>query len=879
MDNRKFSEIKLFHTLTVDETYEALSVSSDGLEEKEALKRVAIYGRNELKEEKSRSLAAKFLDQFKDLMIIILLVAAAISGFMGEITDTVIILAVVIINAVLGVMQESKAEKALEALKKMSAPFTKVKRGGDVKQIKASEVVPGDIVILEAGNYIPADLRLIESSNLKIEEAALTGESVPVEKSIDKIDKEDIVIGDRRNMAYTSSVVTYGRGSGIAVSTGMNTEVGKIAVYLSARETEQTPLQKKLAELGKYLTFAILAVAVVIFIVGVVGGRTYLDMFLTAVSLAVAAIPEGLPAVVTIVLALGVQRMAKKNTIVRKLPAVETLGSTQIICSDKTGTLTQNKMTVKQIFVDENVIDDNEFDIDSKSSKILLQALTLCNDSKLEHGSSKVLGDPTETALVSFALTKGFNKNEMDNKYPRKNEIPFDSERKLMTTLNLVEEGNRILTKGAPDVLIGRCSHVLIKDEIKPLTKEYASNFQEANSKMASAALRVLAIAYKDNFEHPEVLTTESTENDLTLVALVGMIDPPREEVKDAVKVCKKAGIRPVMITGDHKDTALAIAKELDILSDENAVITGRELSAISDADFESSVEKYSVYARVSPEHKVRIVKAWKKKGKTVAMTGDGVNDAPALKVADIGIGMGITGTDVAKGVSDMVLTDDNFATIVDAVREGRTIYSNIRKVVQYLLSANTGEIITLFVATMLHWKILFPIHILWINLVTDTFPALALGMEKPDRDVMSEKPRMANQSVFSEGYGINIIYQGILEGAITLLTYYIARVNFGSDIAVTMAFATLGLIQLTHVFNVRTGNRSVVTKSLFSNMYLIGALLFAGLLQVIVIIVPQLNEIFRVQHLNFEQWFIVIIASFSIIPIVEVIKLVSRRD
>jgi len=873
MDKENLQPTKPYHTLTVDETYEALNTNPAGLDEKDTRGRISVYGPNELKEEKGRSLFAKFLDQFKDIMIIILLIAAGISGFMGEITDTVIILAVVLINAVLGVMQESKAEKALAALKKMSAPFAKVKRNGDVKHIKASEIVPGDIVILEAGDYVPADLRLIESSNLKIEEASLTGESVPVEKSTGKIDKEDVVIGDRHNMAYAGSVVTYGRGSGIAVGTGINTEVGKIAGYLSARETEQTPLQQKLAELGKYLTIAILAVAVVIFIVGVVGGRPYLDMFLTAVSLAVAAIPEGLPAVVTIVLALGVQRMAKINTIVRKLPAVETLGSTQIICSDKTGTLTQNKMTVRQIYVDENIVDENEFKTDSRSSQILMQVLTLCNDSKLEHGSARVLGDPTETALVSFALDKGYNKNEMDEKHPRKNEIPFDSDRKLMTTLNLTEEGYRVLTKGAPDVLIERCSHVLAGDEVKPLTKEFISAFQKANSKMAGNALRVLAVAYKDIENYPEVLTTEETENGLTLVALVGMIDPPRPEVRDAVEVCKKAGIRPIMITGDHRDTAVAIAGELEILSSGDEVITGRELNAISEEEFENNVEKYSVYARVSPEHKVRIVKAWKKKGKTVAMTGDGVNDAPALKIADIGVGMGITGTDVAKGVSDMVLTDDNFATIVEAVKEGRTIYSNIRKVVQYLLSANTGEIITLFLATMFHWKILYPIHILWINLVTDTFPALALGVEKPDRDVMTEKPRPASQSVFSEGFGINIVYQGILEGITTLVTYYISLVNYGPDVAVTMAFATLGLIQLVHVFNVRTGNNSVATKGLFSNMYLIGAILLAGLLQIIVILMPQLNTIFKVQHLNLEQWVIVIIASFSIIPIVEVIK------
>lgn len=869
----------IFHTCSVDKIMKHFNTTENGITDEEAKQRIDKYGRNELKEEKGRTLFDMLIDQFKDIMIIILLVAAAISGFMGEITDTVIIITVVIINAVLGVIQENKAEKALAALKKMSSPYTQVKRNGVVKEIKAEEVVPGDIVILESGNFIPADIRLTEISSLKIEEAALTGESVPVDKITEKLQEQDLVIGDRKNMAYMGSVVTYGRGTGVVVSTGMDTEVGKIAGYISTKETEPTPLQKKLAEMSKYLTFAIILISIFIFIAGVLGGRNYFDMFLTVVSLAVAAIPEGLPAVVTILLALGVQRMAKKHSIVRKLPAVETLGSTQIICSDKTGTLTQNKMTVKKIYIDNELLDESSININNDSTNILMQVLTLCNDSKLDNNTSNVLGDPTETALVDFALDNGFNKNDMEKKYLRKNEIPFESDRKLMTTINALDDNElRILTKGAPDVLIKKCSNVLVDGEVKPLTEEYINKFKQANSDMATKALRILALAYRNINKMPDKLISDTVEQNLTLVALVGMIDPPREEVKEAVKICRAAGIKPVMITGDHRDTALAIAKDLDIVEDEQEVVTGSELDKIDEKSFENSVQKYSVYARVSPEHKVRIVKAWKKNNKIVAMTGDGVNDAPALKISNIGVGMGITGTDVSKNVSDMVLTDDNFATIVDAVKEGRTIYRNIRKVVQFLLSANMGEIITIFIATMLNWTILLPIHILWINLVTDTFPALALGVEKPERDIMSKKPRESNKSFFSGGFGFNIIYQGILEGGITLVTYYIGLTNFDERTAITMAFVTLGLIQLTHSFNVKAGMKTVAQKGLFSsNIWLLGAIGISALLQIIVIIVPYLNTVFKVELLSPIQWLIVITASFSIIPVVEIVKGIQR--
>lgn len=871
----------VFHTLTSSKAMEVLESSPDGLSEADVAKRLEKYGKNELQEGKKKSLLMKFMEQFKDVMVIILLIASAISGFLGELTDTVIILLVVIINAVLGVLQESKAEKALEALKQMSSPYAKTKRNGEVKMVKTEELVPGDIVLLEAGDYVPADLRLIDSASLKIEEAALTGESVPSEKFVQEIDKADTPIGDRKNMAYLGSSVTYGRGSGIITGTGMKTEVGKIAGYISKQEEEQTPLQQKLSELGKYLTIGIVAIAVIIFIVGVLEGRSALEMFLTAVSLAVAAIPEGLPAIVTIVLALGVQKMAKRNAIIRKLPAVETLGCTEIICSDKTGTLTQNRMTVKEVYLGNKAIKAEESLGETQDAAAFMQIMTLCNDSKVARtGKEKpdVIGDPTETALVTFGFEKGFVKDEMEKTMLRKEEIPFDSDRKLMTTINEIDGKLRIMTKGAPDVLLQRCTSILIDGKVETMDAKAIQNIQQANSAMAGKALRVLAMAYKDADNIPDNMSPDHVENNLVFVGLVGMIDPPREEVKEAVRICREAGIRPVMITGDHRDTAAAIAKELNIIKDDSEVISGSELDKISEKDFYEIVTKYSVYARVSPEHKVRIVKAWKDRGKIVAMTGDGVNDAPALKTSDIGVGMGITGTDVAKGVSDMVLSDDNFATIVFAVEEGRKIYSNIRKAIQFLLSANAGEVITLFVATMLNWTILFPIHILWINLVTDTFPALALGVEKAEKDVMKQKPRKARSSIFSDGVGFNIIYQGIIEGGITLLTYYLGRTWYSQEIAITMAFATLGLIQLTHSFNVRSNTKSAFSIGFFSNMYLVGANLFAALLLVLVIIIPGLNTIFRVQHLSLEQWAIVAIAAFTIIPIVEIVKLVRNK-
>lgn len=873
----------LFHTRSIEDTLSSLKITQNGITDEEAIRRIEQYGKNELKEGEKRTILSMFLEQFKNVMVIILLIAAGISAVLHEVTDTAIILVVVILNSVLGVVQENKAEKALQALKKMSSPYAKVKRNGEVKRIKSEELVPGDIVLLEAGDYVPADMRLIEASSLKVEEAALTGESVPVEKNTEEIERQDIVIGDRKNMAYLGSSVTYGRGVGVVSGTGMDTEVGKIAGYITNAEAEETPLQKKLEEMSKYLSVGIIAISIIVFVAGILNKRDYFEMFFVAVSLAVAAIPEGLPAIVTIVLAIGVQKMAKRNAIIRKLPAVETLGSTEIICSDKTGTLTQNKMTVKETYLDGTLIHEDKVTGDNEDLGIFSEIMSLCNDSKVsrvDKDTINVIGDPTEVALIHFSQAKGFIKEELDKALPRRNEIPFDSDRKLMTTINSVDGNLRVMTKGAVDVLLKRCTKVLSKGQVQPMTEEIASQIKKANKSMGDKALRVLAMAYKDINEMPSEMTSENVENDLVFVGMVGMIDPPREEVKEAVRVCMGAGIRPVMITGDHRDTAAAIAKELNIIEDDSGVITGSELDKISDEEFIKNVSKYSVYARVSPEHKVRIVKAWKKNGKIVAMTGDGVNDAPALKTADIGVGMGITGTDVSKGVSDMVLSDDNFATIVLAVREGRKIYSNIRKSIQFLLSANMSEVVTLFIATMLNWTILFPIHILWINLVTDAFPALALGVEGEEKDIMSKKPRKSGKSFFADGIGVSVIYQGVLQGLITLLVFYMGTNMFPSEenvIARTMAFATLGLVQLAHSLNVRSNDKSLFSIGFFTNKYLIGAIGVSILMQLVVILVPFLNGIFKVTQLGLDQWLIVIAASITIIPVVEVAKVIYR--
>lgn len=866
-----------FYRKDCKETLKILESDQNGLTEQEAVERKLTYGVNELLEGKKKSLVEMIWEQFKSVMILILLIAALISGFMHELTDSIIILVVVSVNAILGVIQERKAEKSLDALKKMSSPHAKVKRNGEVRQIPSEELVPGDIVLLEAGDLVPADLRLLQCSGLKVEEAALTGESVPVEKTTEVQNGQDLVIGDRKNMSFAGSIVTYGRGEGIVTAIGMNTEIGKIASHLSTNVNQSTPLQIKLAEMTKYLTIGIVGITILMFLTGIWQGRNYLDMFLISISLAVAAIPEGLPAVITIILALGVQKMAKRNAIIRKLSAVETLGSTEIICSDKTGTLTQNKMTVQKVFINGKLVHaDTIASQDKSSTELFMQSLVLCNDSNsssLDHDDIQFIGDPTETALAYFALNHALPKKQLDEKYPRMNEIPFDSQRKLMTTIHSFDGQLQAFTKGAPDVLLERCSGYYHHGKIEPLSDELKNGVLQANKEMGSEALRVLALAYKKLDTLPPTVSSDTVERDLVFIGLVGMIDPPRDEAREAVRICSEAGIRPIMITGDHKDTAIAIAKQLNIIQDEREVLSGAELNQLSDQEFEAQVERFSVYARVSPEHKVKIVNTWKKQGKVIAMTGDGVNDAPALKASDIGIGMGITGTDVAKGASDMVLADDNFATIVVAVEEGRKIYSNLRKSIQFLLSSNLGEIVTLFIATMLGWNILLPIHILWVNLVTDTLPALALGMEKAEKDIMKQKPRTSTSSFFSDGMGISILYQGLTKGLITLTTYYVGLRFYSHEVAMTMTFATLGLIQLTHTLNVRSNTQSLLTIGLFTNRYLNIAIAVSAFFQLIVIIVPYLNSLFKVQPLTVEQWLIVVGSSLSIIPIVELVK------
>ena len=874
------SEQKAYHSLTKEEVLATLQSDLQGLSTSEANARREKYGPNLLKEGKRKTMLQRFAEQFANVMIIILIVAAVISFFMGEAADAFIILGVVVINAVLGVLQESRAEKALDALKKMSAPFVRVKRNGQADRIKTEELVPGDIVLLEAGDVLPADVRLLETASLKVEEAALTGESVPAEKDASFVGQADTVLGDRINMAYSGCNVTYGRATGIVTSTGMETEVGKIAGHLTEAVETVTPLQMKLDELGKILTVGILVIAAIVFGVGLLNNHPVLEMFLTAVSLAVAAIPEGMPAVVTIVLAMGVQKMAKRHAIIRKLSAVETLGCTQIICSDKTGTLTQNRMTVKEIFLNGKVELVEAFDVDDPGEKEFVDGFLLCNDSREtsdEAGKIKWIGDPTETALVEFADNKGFHKEEREGKHPRVAEIPFDSERKLMTTVHPFNDKWRFITKGAPDILLDRCTHILMGGESIPMTDAHRAAVIEGNHAMAEKALRVLALGIKTLDVVPGTFKAETDETGLVFVGLVGMIDPPRPEVRDAVKVCRDAGIRPVMITGDHRDTAAAIARDIGILQEGDVVITGAELSKIPEEKFEKTVGKYSVYARVSPEHKVRIVKAWKKDGKVVAMTGDGVNDAPALKASDIGVGMGITGTEVSKGVSDMVLTDDNFATIVTAVEEGRKVYGNIRKAIQFLLSSNLGEVLTLFIATLMNWTILFPIHILWVNLVTDTLPALALGMEPAEGGVMKRKPRSLKESFFANGVGASILYQGVVEGLLTLTAFYVGISKWNPATGITMAFASLALIQLAHSMNARSATESIFTLGLLKNRYLIGAVAIASALQISVIAIPGLNTIFRVEHLNGEQWLWVAALSIAIIPIVEIVKFFKR--
>lgn len=849
----------------------------NGLSSADAKSRLEKNGLNKLQGKKKKSTFQLFLSQINDVMIYILLIAAIISAIVGEISDAIIILIVIFVNAIIGVIQESKAEKALEALKNMSTPKALVKRDGSIIEIPSEEVVVGDIVIIDAGRYIPADLRLIESANLKIEESAFTGESVPAEKNSDIIkEKNDVPIGDQHNMAFMSTLATYGRGTGIVIATGMDTQIGKIAKMLDEEDENTTPLQKKLAQLGKTLGFAAVGISIIMFIVSMFQGRDFLEMFMTSISLAVAAIPEGLPAIVAIVLALGVQRMIKENAIIRKLPSVETLGSVNIICSDKTGTLTINKMTVKKFYVNGDTKNLEEIDIKNTESKLLVDGMILCNDATSKDGVQT--GDPTEVALIDVGNKINIFKEELNKDHKRVNEIPFDSDRKLMTTVNTYDKGFNVFTKGAIDSILKISNKILINGEIKNFTPEEKEKVLKASNSMSDDALRVLALGYKviDN-EHVAI---DDLEKDLIFVGLMGMIDPPREEVKGSIQVSKDAGIRTIMITGDHKNTAVAIAKELGIANDISEAMSGSEIDTYSDEEFTKIVNNYRVFARVSPEHKVKIVKAFKAHGNIVSMTGDGVNDAPSLKAADIGVAMGITGTDVAKGAADMVLTDDNFTTIVSAVEEGRNIFNNIKKSILFLLSCNLGEVVALFVAILLNWAApLLPIHILWVNLITDSFPALSLGVDPGDEGVMELPPRNPKESLFSGRMGKLLILNGILIGANTLFAFVLGEYLYPDSLrhAQTMAFVVLSVSQLFYSLSMRNETKSLFQVGVFKNKWLICSVLFGILLQFAIITIPFTATIFKVYSLTLKDWGIVILISLIPFVINEIIKIFFR--
>ena len=902
---------KQWFNKTVEEVEKELGTNKEnGLSSKKVEENRAKYGLNELKEKKKESLIQKFIDQFKDFSIIVLIIAAIVSGVVGVMqgegfTDTIIILIVVLLNAVIGVAQESKAEKSLEALKKLSAHAAKVIRNGKETAIPARELVPGDLVIIETGDYISADLRVIEAVNLKSQEASLTGESVPVEKRTDAIQETEVGVGDRKNMLFSSSLITYGRGKAIVVKTGMNTEVGKIADMINQTEDQETPLQKKLNSLGKTLGIAALTICAVIFVIGLLQGKEIINMFMTAVSLAVAVIPEGLVAVSTIVLAIGVQKMVKKNAIVKKLPAVETLGSSTVICSDKTGTLTQNKMTVEKVFCNDTTSDIERAETNEDFRKLIYDCM-LCNDSRvLENG--EIAGDPTETALVDFALKLDYPVSIM-RENPRVAEVPFDSNRKLMSTVNGKDGKYIVYTKGGLDEILRKCDSYLYKGSVRHNLSDYAEWIRTNNEHMANEALRVLAFAYKEIDHVPSKYEMENLESGLTFIGMVGMIDPPREEAKKAVEKCKHAGIKTVMITGDHKATAVAIAKKIGILENDNEALTGLELDKISDEQLAKDVRKYSVYARVSPEHKVRIVKAWQKNGEIVAMTGDGVNDSPALKTADIGCAMGKVGTEVAKEAADVILTDDNFATIVSAVEEGRRIYDNILKVIQFLLSCNVGEVIVLLLATLFAptigrvfgiydismIQVLLPIHILWINLVTDTFPALALAFDPANKDIMDRKPVKKDEGIFTKGRTFRIVYQGFMIGLLTLAAYLIGlgstKTAIGNltleetkiEVGQTMAFTVLAFSELIHVFNIRDNKNSIFKTGILGNSILIYAVVISALLMGVILLIPQLREIFSIPILpvgNIIETVLLIIAPVVIVELMKLFKVNTAND
>lgn len=884
--------VKEYHSCKIEEVYEKLNSSEQGLTQEEANARIERYGKNALDEGKSKSWAQRFFAQMKDLMIIVLLVASGVSAIIAileknytELIDSGIILLIVILNAVIGTIQESKADQAMKELTKMNKPIAKVLRNGEITKIKCEDIVIGDIVILEAGDVVPADLRLINTKSLKIQESTLTGESVPSEKDCMAELTNETPLGDRKNMAYSTGVVSYGRGSGIVVATGMQTEVGKIAGMLNTQEKNDTPLQKQLAKTAKLLSIIVLGVAVIIFIAGIINSLrlnhnlldSIVDSFMTAVAIAVAAIPEGLPAVVTIVLAIGVKRMSERKAIVKNLPAVETLGCCEVICSDKTGTLTLNKMTVKGFYTrsmglfykEEKVLDD--------SVNMLIEGMVLCNDTE-EKMDEELIGDPTETALVAYAKKIGINVKELKAYDERIDEIPFDSKRKLMTTVHTNKEGRKIsYTKGAFDMLLNRCTKILVLDKEREITDEDKAELKKANKEMGSNALRVLGLAYKKHYLNDH----DKLEEDLVFVGLVGMIDPPRKEVEGAVATCRKAGMTPIMITGDNLDTAVAIATQIGIFKKGDKAITGAELDKLTDEEFLRDLRSYKVFARVSPENKVRIVNAYKTFNVIVAMTGDGVNDAPSIKTADIGIGMGITGTDVSKGAADIVLADDNFATIIAAVEEGRKVYSNIKKAVQYLLSANVAEVLCLFITTIfLRVEFLSAVMILWINLVTDSFPALALGCEKVEKDIMKEPPRKANSSLFAGRTGRNILIQGIWQTLLTMISFCIGGYVLqdgvmNHQVAMTMAFLTLALIQLFHSYNCRSQKHSLFTSNPFKNRVLNLAFI-AGVALTALTFIPALQTFFGTTMLNLQEFLIAIGCAIAIIPIVEIQKLIE---
>lgn len=864
----------MWHSSSVEEVSKKLKTNINiGLSEEETQKRFERYGPNNLKEKKKESIFVKFIKQFNDFMIITLIIAAIISAVVSKLNgeadyiDSIIIVAIVIFNAIMGLVQEQKAEKSLEALKKMSAPNAKVRRNGRVQEIDATMVVPGDIVILEAGNYVPADCRLINSYNLKIEESALTGETIPSLKDSSKILKENTAMGDLCNMVFATTIVVNGHGEAIVVETGMNTRVGKIAGMIIEDESPETPIQKKLAEVGKILAIACIIICVLIFVIGIFKKIPIVEMFMTSVGLAVAAIPEGLPAIVTIMLSIGVTKMAKKNSIIRKLPAVETLGSSSVICSDKTGTLTQNKMTVTEV--------RNCFGrANSNERKFIFELGTMCTDTTEERINGKLgfVGEATEVAISNAAMEEGVSKSFLYDEMKRINDIPFDSKRKMMTTIHKYGNGYRIITKGAPDVLLKRCSNCYSGGQIVPIFSK-KDDINEQNNQMAENALRVIAVAYKDVEKLPEM---QDVEKNLIFCGLIGMIDPPREGVKEAVRTCRRAGIKTVMITGDHLQTAKAIAKELGILKKGDLAIDGETLERMSQHELEQNIMDYSVFARVSPEHKVRIVKAFQSTGAVVAMTGDGVNDAPALKNADIGIAMGKGGTDVAKNAADMILLDDNFVTIVEAVKQGRNIYDNIKKAIHFLISTNIGEIVTIFFGLVLGIKSpLLAIQLLWINLVTDSLPAIALGLEKEEENIMSRLPRNPKKNLFADGLWWKIMIEGAMLGMFTLLAFSIGNRLYSVEVGRTMAFLTLGILELVHSFNIKS-EESIFKIGIFENKYLIGALVLGVILQVIVVVVSPLAHVFSLVPLTGIQWLYTILIAVAPIPIVEIQKAVN---